>query len=218
MNIYRDKQEDGTTLIVVASIPTEDVIIRSTVDYTPQSITDVYGKTRRVTKDVTFTRLLRSLKQDYPDHELVSMGTPVNFDLAPTHLTKVEMHLDSEEQVRECLKAISVSDMLIRSRVQPHWDWQSPISLNNHVILHVGWYDTVYFMQFKDVFLGEMHCRYSAKFGFDPKDAKVTHFRYTDSGNLEEVTELNEREQYANSIKDQVEFLRVFRDGTAETT
>jgi hypothetical protein len=77
---------------------------------------------------------------------------------------------------------------------------------------------TVYFVQFKDIFLGDLHCRYSAKFGFDPKDAKITHFRYTDTGDPEEVTELNDNERYAESIKNQVEFLRIFRDGAIEKT
>ena len=158
------------------------------------------------------------MKHDFPDYELVSIGTPVNFDVAPTHLTRIEMQLTDNEQVEQCLKAISVSDMLIRSRVQPAWDWQMLLNKGKTVVLHVGWYDTVYFMQFKDIFLGEMHCRYSAKFGFDPKDAKQTHFRYTDTGDLEEIHELNDSEKHADSIKDKVQFLRIFRDGTKETT
>lgn len=218
MNIYRTKLDDGSTLTTVATIPTEDVIVKSTVDYTPQFVTDVYGKTRRVTKDVTLVRLLRTLQRDFPTYELVSIGTPANFDLAPTHLTRVEMELGSKGQVEECIKAISVSDMLIRSRVQPAWTWEAPIRDGLNMILHVAWFDTVYFMQFKEVFLGEMHCRYSAKFGFDPREAKQVHFRYTDTGDLEEVRELNDRERYAESIKDKVEFLRVFRDGVTETT
>lgn len=87
-----------------------------------------------------------------------------------------------------------------------------------NIVLHVAWFDTVYFMQFKDIFLGDMHCRYSAKFGFDPKDAQITHFRYDEKGDLEEVTALNKQEEHADSIKDKVEFLRVFRDGSIETT
>lgn len=218
MNIYKSKDTDGSVLTTVATIPTEDVIVKSTVDFTPQYVTDVYGKTKRVTKDVTLTRQLRSMKHDFPDYELVSIGTPVNFDVAPTHLTRIEMQLTDNEQVEQCLKAISVSDMLIRSRVQPAWDWQMLLNKGKTVVLHVGWYDTVYFMQFKDIFLGEMHCRYSAKFGFDPKDAKQTHFRYTDTGDLEEIHELNDSEKHADSIKDKVQFLRIFRDGTKETT
>src|ERR1051325_5898440 len=98
------------------------------------------------------------------------------------------MTFTEQNQVEACLKEISVSDLLIRSRLQPSWDWQAPARANLNVLLHVGWYDTVYFMQFKDIFLGEMHCRYSAKFGFDPRAARLTHFRYTDTGELEEVT------------------------------
>jgi len=203
---------------VVASISTEDVLVRSSIGYTPQFVTDVYGKTKRVTKDVTLAKLLRLLRRDFPTHELVSIGTPVNFDVAPTHLTRVEMNFRSAAQVDACLKEISVSDMLIRSRIQPAWDWQSPVKDKLSVILHVGWYDTVYFIQFKDVFLGQLHCRYSAKFGYDPKEAKITHFRYNDHGDLERIEELNEKERHANSIKDKVEFLRLFRDGSSETT
>lgn len=218
MDIHRTKQEDGSILTVVATIPTEDVIVRSWVDYVPQFVTDVYGRTDRVTKDVTLTNLLKYIRSSYPEHELVSLGTPVNFDVAPTHLTRVEMDFETDEQVEKCLKEISVSDMMIRSRVQPAWDWQAPIKTMRNVILHVGWYDTVYFMQFKDVFLGELHCRYSAKFCFDPHDAKMTHFRYDSRGQLEEVHDFNEREAHADSIKDKVEFLRVFRDGRIERT
>lgn len=203
---------------LVASIPTEDILVRSDVNYTPQYVTDVYGKTDRVTKDVTIAKLFNAIRRDYPEHELVSIGTPVNFDKAPTHLTRVEMQFETQEQVEKCLKEIAVSDMLIRTRIQPAWDWQMVLMNKLNVVLHVGWYDNVYFMQFKDVFLGDLHCRYSAKFGFDPKDANLTHFRYNDSGNLDEVVEWNEREKYANSIKERVEFLRVFRDGTVETT
>lgn len=215
---YRVETRDGVTHVVVASIPTEDVVVRSTVGYVPQYVTDTFGKTRRVTKDVTFIRLLKLLRSEFPDYEPVSMGTPVNFDLAPTHLTRAEMTFSDEWQVEACLKEISVSDMLIRSRLQPAWDWQSPERFGLSVILHVGWYDTVYFLQFKDIFLGEMHCRYSAKFGFDPKTARLTHFRYTDAGELEELSELNEQEKAADAIKSKVEFLRVFRDGTSERT
>lgn len=218
MQMHHIKQEDGTTLTVVATIPTEDIIVKSKVGYVPQYVTDVYGKTKRVTKDVTLAKLLRIIKKEYPDHELVSIGTPVNFDIAPTHLTRVEMQFGSEEQVQKCLQEISVSDMLIRTRVQPAWTWEAPISFERNVILHVAWYDVVYFMQFKDIFLGDLHCRYSAKFGFNPQDAKITHFRYTATGDLEELQELSESERYADSIKDQVEFLRVFRDGTVEKT
>jgi hypothetical protein len=218
MKIRQTKQEDGTTLTIVASIPTEDVIVKSKVDYVPQYVTDVYGKTHRLTKDVTFARLLKDVRTHFPKHELVTIGTPVNFDLAPTHLSRVEMQFKNEKQVKECLKEISLSDMLIRSRVQPAWDWQMPMLHDKHVVLHVGWYDTVYFMQFKDIFLGQMHCRYSAKFGFDPKDAKISHFRYTDLGELELIDELNEHEKYADSIKKQVEFTRIFRDGSSELT
>lgn len=216
--MHQVRQEAGTTRTVVATIPTEDVIVESSVGYVPQYVTDVYGKTARITKDVTVTRLLNLIRKDFPDYELVSIGTPVNFELAPTHLSRVEMHLDSEEQIDECLRAISVSDQLIRTRVQPAWDWNALLVGDRTVILHVTWYDTVYFMQFKDVFLGELHCRYSAKFGFEPKDAKITHFRYTDSGDLEEIVEYDEREQHAESVKDQVRFLRVFRDGGIERT
>lgn len=218
MELGKIKQPDGTTHIVVASIPTEDVIVKSSVGYVPQFVTDVYGKTRRVTKDVTMAKLLRIMRREFPNHELVSIGTPVNFDVAPTHLTRVEMQLQSDDQVARCLKEISVSDMMIRTRVQPAWDWQLIYRLERTVILHVGWYDTVYFMQFKDIFLGDLHCRYSAKFGLDPKQAKMTHFRYSDSGDLEEFVQLNENEAHAESIKGQVEFLRVFRDGTTEST
>lgn len=218
MQTHQIKQEDGTTLTVVATIPTEDVIVKSRVGYVPQFVTDVYGKTRRVTKDVTMVRLLKILRKEFPDHELVSIGTPVNFDVAPTHLTRVEMQFQTDDQVQLCLQEISVSDMLIRTRVQPAWTWESPTKFERSIILHVAWYDTVYFMQFKDIFLGDLHCRYSAKFGFDPKDAKITHFRYTATGDLEEVHELSESERHADSIKDQVEFLRIFRDGTVEKT
>lgn len=218
MKILKTKQEDGTTLTVVATIPTEDVIVKSTVDYVPQYVTDVYGETDRVTADVTLVKLLRLLRRDYPKHELISLGTPVNFDVAPTHLTRVEMDFESDEQVQACLKEISVSDMLIRTRLQPAWTWMAPSTFDRSVLLHVGWFDTVYFMQFKDIFLGKLHCRYSAKFGFDPKDARITHFRYTATGDLEEIADWTEQERYADSIKEQVEFVRVFRDGTTEST
>jgi hypothetical protein len=218
MNIFKTKQQDGTTVTIVATIPTEDIIVKSSVDYIPEYVTEVYGKTRRVTKDITLAKLLRLTRREFPDYELVSIGTPVNFDHAPTHLTRVVMKLKNEAQVEACLKEISVSDMMIRLRVQPGWDWKCPMKNGLNVMLHVGWYDTVYFMQFKDVFFGDLHCRYSAKFGFNPRQAKVTHFRYTDTGDLEELKEFNEKEKYAESIKDKVEFLRVFRDGTTELT
>lgn len=218
MNVHHVKQEDGTTRTVVATIPTEDVIVESSVGYIPQYVTDVYGKTSRITKDVTLTRLLTLLRRDFPEYELVSLGTPVNFELAPTHLTRVEMQFDTQDQVDKCLQEINLSDMLIRSRVQPAWDWNAPSVTDKKVILHVAWYDTVYFMQFKDIFLGDLHCRYSAKFGFDPNDATITHFRYTEAGDLEEMTALDDREQHAASIKDQVRFLRIFRDGVIERT
>lgn len=218
MHFEKTEHSDGSTSIVIASVPTEDVIVKSTVDYVPQYLTDVYGRTERVTKDITFVKLLRILRKEYPKHELVSMGTPVHFDVAPTHLTRVEMDFETADQVAKCLKEISVSDQLIRSRVQPAWSWESPISYKNNVVLHVAWFDTVYFMQFKDVFLGDLHCRYSAKFNFDPNDAKISHFRYDMQGDLEPVVELNEQEKYADSIKDKVEFLRIFRDGSVEKT
>lgn len=212
------REEDGTTVTVVASIPTEDVLVRSKIGYVPQFVTDTFGKTNRLTKDVTFLRLLKLIREEFPGHELVSIGTPVNFNVAPTHLTRVEMQFSSDDQVQKCLKEISVSDTLIRSRVQPSWAWELPTRNGLSVMLHVSWFDTVYFMQFKDIFLGDLHCRYSAKFGFDPKDAKITHFRYTDEGDLEEINGLSEREAQADSIKHEVEFLRVFRDGTTEST
>lgn len=218
MNIYNTNQEDGTTITVVATVPTEDVIVRSTVGYIPQFVTDVYGRTKRVTRDVTLAKLLRIQRREFPDYELVTIGTPVNYDIAPTHLTRVEMQFKTDDQVEKCLQEISISDMMIRSRVQPAWTWCAPIKFKRNVILHVSWFDTVYFMQFKDVFLGDLHCRYSARFGFDPKEAKITHFRYTDTGDLEKLGKLNDNERYADSIKDQVEFLRVFRDGTVEKT
>ncbi|MCG3268030.1 hypothetical protein [Yoonia sp. I 8.24] len=217
MSIIHTKQEDGKTLTIVATGLTEEIIVRSSVDYVPQFVTDVFGETKRVTKDITMAKLLRQLIKDYPDYELVSIGTPVNFDVAPTHLTRVKMAFESKDQVDKCLKEISVSDLLIRSRVQPAWSWESPMANALNVVLHVAWFDTVYFMQFKDIFLGDMHCRYSAKFGFDPNDAKITHFRYDEKGDLDEVSKLNQQEEYADSIKDQVEFLRVFRDGAIET-
>lgn len=215
---FEIKQQDGTTVTVVATIPTEDIIVTSTVGYVPQYVTDVYGKTDRITKDATLAKLLRQIRREFPDHELVSLGTPVNFEIAPTHLTRVEMDFKSPEQVEACLKEISVSDMLIRERVQPAWDWQAPIKFSNNVILHVGWFDTVYFIQFKDIFLGQLHCRYSAKFGFDPQDAKITHFRYDGRGELEKVAEFNDAEAHAASIADKVQFSRVFRDGAVEST
>ncbi|WP_338588938.1 hypothetical protein VXM60_11780 [Shewanella khirikhana] len=218
MKYLHVKQEDGYTVTLVASIPTEDILVRSKVEYVPQYVTDVFGKTKRVTKDITFVKLLNLLRKEFPKHQLISMGTPVNFDVAPTHLSRVEMHFKEESQVRACLKEISVSDLLIRSRVQPAWTWESPMQHGLSVVLHVAWYDTVYFLQFKDIFLGDLHCRYSAKFGFDPKDAKITHFRYNDTGDLEEFKTLNKFEKHADSIKDKVEFLRIFRDGSVENT
>ena len=128
------------------------------------------------------------------------------------------MQFETDDQVEACLKEISASDMMIRLRVQPGWDWQSPARYRRNVVLHVGWYDTVYFMQNKDIFLGDLHCRYSAKFGLDPKDARMTHFRYDDKGELEELADLNEKEVHAQSIMGDVEFLRVFRDGAVEKT
>jgi len=216
--MLRIRQEAGTTRTVVATIPTEDVIVESSVGYVPQYVTDVYGRTSRVTKDVTLLRLLGIAHTEFPDYVVESLGTPVNFDLAPTHLSRVEMQLHSRDQVDRCLQAISVSDSLIRTRIQPAWTWDVVLVRDRAVILHVAWFDTVYFMQFKDVFLGDLHCRYSAKFGFDPKDAKMTHFRYTDAGHLEELEGYNERERHAEVIKDRVRFLRVFRDGTTERT
>ncbi|MGM4924504.1 hypothetical protein AB8A31_16445 [Tardiphaga sp. 804_B3_N1_9] len=203
---------------VVASIPSEEILVRSSIGYVPQYVKDIYGRTERVTKDVTFAKLLRLIREDYPKFELVSIGTPVNFDIAPTHLTRVEMRFDSQEQVEACLKEISVSDALIRTRIQPAWDWQAPIAYRTSVTLHVGWYDTVYFMTFKDIFLGQLHCRYSAKFGYDPREAKISHFRYDDHGDLELITSLSESEKYADLIKEKVEFIRRFRDGSSETT
>jgi len=208
----------GVSEEVVASVPTEDVLVRSSVGYVPQYVNEVLGRTKRVTKDVTFARLLRSLRVDFPDYELASIGTPVNFDIAPTHLTRVEMHFQDESQVESCLKEISVSDLLIRTRLQPAWDWQAPATMKLSVVLHVGWYDTVYFLKFKDIFLGQLHCRYSAKFGYDPREAKITHYRYTDEGETEILGELNEAELRADRIKDRVEFVRKFRDGAREST
>jgi hypothetical protein len=210
---------EGKHVIISASITTEDVLVRSKTGYIPQYLTDTYGKTDRVCKDVTLLKLVNLSLKDFPGYELVSLGTPVNFDVAPTHLTRVEMHFNDKDQVEKCLKEINTSDMMIRLRVQPAWDWQAIIR-NGHddVVLHVGWYDTVYFLQFKDIFLGDLHCRYSAKFGFDPKDAKITHFRYDDRGHLDMIESLNENERKADAMKDQVEFLRVFRDGSVETT
>ncbi|ANJ68065.1 hypothetical protein A9404_12380 [Halothiobacillus diazotrophicus] len=218
MEIKQIVEPDGTVVILAASIPTEDVIVRSKAGYVPQYVTDIFGKTPRVTKDVTLLRLINISRKSFPEFELVSLGTPVNFDVAPTHLTRVEMHFKTPDQVEKCLKEIDTSDMMIRMRVQPAWDWQCILRHDNSVVLHVGWYDTVYFLQFKDIFLGDLHCRYSAKFGFDPREAKMTHFRYDAQGNLDVVDSLDEREQAADAIKDQVEFLRVFRDGTVEKT
>lgn len=218
MEIKKIVESDGTVVIVAASIPTEDIIVRSKVGYVPQYVTDIYGKTARVTKDITLMRLINISRNEFSSYELVSLGTPVNFDVAPTHLTRVEMQFKDKDQVEKCLKEINASDMMIRMRVQPAWDWQNIIRDDNNVVLHVGWYDTVYFLQFKDIFLGDLHCRYSAKFGFDPKEAKITHFRYDAHGHLDVVESLNERERDADSIKDQVEFLRVFRDGSVEKT
>jgi len=218
MVIRQIKEPDGTTLIIAASIPTEDIIVKSKVGYIPQYVTEIYGKTRRVTKDVTLAKLIRLVGKEFPEYELVSIGTPVNFDIAPTHLTRVEMHFKTDEQVEKCLKEISASDMMIRSRIQPAWDWQAIIMHDKKVVLHVGWYDTVYFLQFKDIFLGDLHCRYSAKFEYDPQQAKLTHFRYRDNWELEIFDKLNDHEKYADSIKDQVEFLRIFRDGSSEKT
>lgn len=209
---------DGARTTVVATIPTEDILVRSKIGYIPQYVTEVFGKTRRVTKDVTLCKLLKITRNEFPNHELISLGTPVNFDIAPTHLTRVEMHFNTKDQVEKCLKEISVSDLLIRTRIQPAWDWQAVLLHGQDVILHVGWYDTVYFLQFKDIFLGDLHCRYSAKFCYEPKDARITHFRYTNTGDLEEVRELNEQERRADAIKSEVEFLRVFRDGSIEHT
>jgi len=87
-----------------------------------------------------------------------------------------------------------------------------------HVVLHVGWYDTVYFLKNRDIFLDTLHCRYSAKFNYDPRDALITHYRYLDDGDLDEIKELNEFERQMDDLKDKVEFIRVFRDGTRETT
>ena len=218
MTIIKSTKEDGKFVTLVSTHPTEDVIVKSSVEYIPQFLTDVYGKTSRVTKDVTIAKLFRLMRTEYPEYELVNIGTPVNFDVAPTHLTRVVMNFENKDQVEACLKEIAVSDQLIRSRVQPAWNWVMPVLKGLSVMLHVEWYDRVYFLQFKDVFLGDLHCRYSAKFQFDPRDAEITHFRYDDNGNLEEFDELTEEECYADSIKDEVEFLRVFRDGTTETT
>ncbi len=218
MKIIQERLEDGTILTKVASIPSEDIIVKSKIEYIPQYLTDVYGETSRITKDIVMVNLINLLRKKYPDYELVSLGTPVNFDIAPTHISRVVMKLKNNEQVEQCLREISISDMLIRTRLQAAWDWSQLIRKKNTVILHVNWYDTVYFMQFKDIFLGEMHCRYSAKFGLIPKDAELTHYRYNDKGMPEDMLELNEKEKYALSIKDQVEFLRVFRDGKSEKT
>lgn len=211
-------QREQTKTRIVASIPTEDILVRSSIGYMPQYATDTFGHTKRATKDVTICKLLNNVGSEFPSFKLMSIGTPVNFDIAPTHLTRVQMKFEHREQVESCLKEISVSDLLIRSRVQPAWDWQIVAKDELDVILHVGWYDTVYFMKFKDIFLGEMHCRYSAKFDYNPREATITHFRYDDSGDLEIISELNESEKYADSVKDDVEFIRVFRDGSTEHT
>ena len=202
----------------VSSIPSEDILVRSSVNYIPQYVADVFGKTARNCKDVTLSKLLNRIRDEYPDHRLVSLGTPVNFDIAPTHLTRVEMKFQTRDQVDACIKEISVSDLLIRTRVQPAWDWQSPAVNRLHVVLHVGWYDTVYFLKNRDIFLDTLHCRYSAKFNYDPRDALITHYRYLDDGDLDEIKELNEFERQMDDLKDKVEFIRVFRDGTRETT
>ena len=213
-----DTSSDIVRERLVLSIPTEDVLVRSSVDYTPQYVTEVFGKTSRNCKDVTLSKLLNRLRDEYPEHRLISLGTPVNFDLAPTHLTRVEMKFQTQEQVEACIKEIAVSDLLIRMRVQAAWDWQSPTVHGLHVILHVGWYDTVYFLQNRDIFLGSLHCRYSAKFNYDPRDAAITHYRYTDTGDLDEVRELTDFERQMDDLKDKVEFIREFRDGTREKT
>lgn len=218
MEIKKQIEQDGSVSIIAGSIPSEDVLVRSKSGYIPQYLTDVYGQTRRVAKDVTLLKLIKSCLKEFPDYQLVSLGTPVNFEIAPTHLTRVDMNFEDQEQTDKCLKEIKASDMMIRLRVQPAWTWELIMQKDRNVILHVGWYDTVYFLQFKDVFLGDLHCRYSAKFGFNPNDAKITHFRYDEHGDLEVLGSLNESEREAETIKNDVEFLRVFRDGTIERT
>jgi hypothetical protein len=203
---------------IATSIPSEDVLVRSSFGYMPEYTTEVFGRTSRNCKDVTLTRLLNILRDDYPEHRLISLGTPVNFDVAPSHLTRVEMTFKTKEQVDACIKEISVSDLLIRLRVQPAWDWQSPAVRDLSVVLHVGWYDTVYFLKNRDIFLDSLHCRYSAKFNYDPREAQITHFRYLDDGTLDKVGDLTEFERQMDELKDKVEFVRVFRDGTQETT
>lgn len=89
--------------------------------------------------------------------------------------------------VTRCIQALHDSDERLRSRPEDLmlWDWQSTFfepdpgssAGGGTVLLGVAWYDTEFYEERREAWLGAMHKRAYAAIGVPLEDITVTHWR-----------------------------------------
>ena len=90
-------------------------------------------------------------------------------------VTRVEIHLSSQENTEKCLRHLEESDRRLRMIKSNPWDWQRVERLGTRIRFGVAWYDRSFFEQRKTAWSDPKHASLYAEFGATPENFKVTH-------------------------------------------
>ncbi|NLW14139.1 MAG: hypothetical protein GX037_06355 [Trueperella sp.] len=96
-------------------------------------------------------------------------------------LSEVEIHLDSDEAVAKCLRALDSSDARLAATPQMYdwvtvWKETSEDRPGATVRFGVAWYDRDFYAEKRDVYLGEHHLRMFAGFADSNPQVIVKHY------------------------------------------
>lgn len=151
------------------------------IEYVPDSMKHVYGKSTRPALEDWFLTELDFFRNKYPGYEIFTLGSSLVFgERFITYLTICEFTIETEQDFYNLKHALHESDQAIRRKWAVLWKWDIGAMKGKEITFMVGHMDFAYFLHHREEFRDAAHGRYMRAFIGEDKairsqDYKVLH-------------------------------------------
>ncbi len=179
--VSKNARRPKIATFTVAESPTHRLTCTTKgIDYRPDSMKHVYGKSTRPPLEDWFLRELEFFQHHYAGYEIFTLGSTCVFgERFVTYLTACEFSLASDRDFEKLRRALRDSDQAIRKKGAVLWKWDLAARRDNKIVFFVGFLDFAYFLHHRGDFRNDEHARYMRSFIGDAKiqskDFKVLH-------------------------------------------
>lgn len=199
--------------ITVAENATERFVCKvADIEYLPETMRHKYGHSSRKPLEDLFLGQLNFFKDKYPDHRIFTLGSSLVFgEKFPTFLSVCEMQITGLDAFSHLVHGLKHSDLAIRRKLSPLWDWKMAGIKDCHAVLVVGWLDFAYFIQHRKDFIDVLHQKYMKPFIDPDKEIISADYKILHNGDivLFDETKLNNEELRIYNNPSLVQYERV---------